>query len=56
MPSKKRQFHLYLDEELYNALVAYAPSYGAAAKLVQALIAKHLEEAAQRGKATTTVQ
>ncbi len=44
MASKKTQFHLYLDKDLHDRLLAIAPGYGQASKLVQALIAKYLEE------------
>ncbi len=50
MPSKKKQFHLYLDEELYNALMEIAPGYGAASELLRGLLAKHVEEARRETK------
>lgn len=47
MPSKKTQFHLYLDEELHRRLMEIAPGYGAASALVRELIVKYLEEKAR---------
>ncbi len=50
MSSKKKQFHLYLDEELYNALMEIAPGYGQASELLRGLLAKHVEEARRETK------
>lgn len=49
MPSKKAQFHLYLEAETYRRLMEIAPGYGAASALVRELIAKHLESIAMPG-------